>query len=418
MLERRQWRELLRLNSLLYASAIGLTAGMTATMFYSLGAFIPPLQAEFGWTRGDISLGATFLTLAVFITGTLAGRLCDRFGAARVGAYSLLAYALAVVLMVMVISELQHFWVAYFLIAALGVGSTPIVLVRPITTQFYRARGIALGIALTGAGIAGFWVPRLVTQVTAAYGWREAYLVLAAIAMLAAPVVWFGFRRGGKVLPEPGNAVPCEGLDHARARASGCYWLLSLMAFAMACGIAGVVVHMVPLFVDLGADPVAAAQIASTVGIASVLGRLVIGYLLDHTPTVLVTICVLLLATLGILLLWGFGLEWAYLAVILLGLAAGAEIDLLAYLTVTYFGQRNYGAIYGWQYSVFALGYGLSPYFVGELHDLTGGYGPALIFSAALMGVAAFCALRLPVSGASWLVEQLQAGPRHLLTKQ
>src|SRR3546814_14621322 len=41
---------------LLASAAIGLSAGMTATLFYSLGSFIPSLQAEFGWSRGDISL--------------------------------------------------------------------------------------------------------------------------------------------------------------------------------------------------------------------------------------------------------------------------------------------------------------------------------------------------------------------------
>ncbi|HCD56585.1 MFS transporter [Haliea sp.] len=412
MLEQRQWRELLRLNSLLYASAIGLTAGMTATMFYSLGAFIAPLQAEFGWSRGDISLGATFLTLAVFCTGTLAGRLCDYFGAALVGAASLVAYALAVIAMVSLMTELRHFWIAYFLIAIFGVGSTPIVLIRPITTKFHRARGIALGIALTGAGIAAFWVPRLVTHVTNDHGWREAYLVLAVIAIAAAPIVWFGFRRGVRIAPEPGEAPSSHGLDHARARRSGCYWLLSLIAFAMALGIAGVVVHMVPLFIDMGADPARAAQIASSVGIASVVGRLVVGYLLDRLPTVPVSICVLLLATLGILLLWGFGLQWGYAAAILLGLAAGAEIDLLAYLTVSYFGRHHYGAIYGWQYSVFALGYGFSPYFVGQLYDLMGGYGPALLASASLVVSAALGCLGLPKSGEIWLALQLRGATK------
>src|SRR3546814_4420412 len=50
---------------LLASAAIGLSAGMTATLFYSLGSFIPSLQAEFGWSRGDISLAVTLMTLAV-----------------------------------------------------------------------------------------------------------------------------------------------------------------------------------------------------------------------------------------------------------------------------------------------------------------------------------------------------------------
>ena len=88
-----------------------------------------------------------------------------------------------------------------------------------------------------------------------------------------------------------------------------------------------------------------------------------------------------------------------YLAVVLLGLAAGAEIDLLAYLTVSYFGRDHYGAIYGWQYSIFALGYGISPYWVGKLHDFSGGYDAPLIGSGILMLIAAGCCFWLPDDG-------------------
>lgn len=390
MLNTAQRKELIGLQRLIYASVIGSTAAMTVTMIYSLGAFIPHLQAEFGWSRGDISLAATFLTLAMFITGTTVGRLADRYGAARVGAFSLLAYAAGVVILANNMSQLYHLWIGYFLVAVLGVGSSPIALVRPITTEFQAARGVALGIALTGAGIAGFWVPRLVTQVSVSYGWREAYMALAGIAVLASPVVLWGFRR---LTPLP-SAITTEqnvadGMDHRAARRSASYWLLSLTAFAMGAGIAGVVVHLVPMFMDLGATPVAAAKIASMAGVATVLGRLVVGYLLDRLPCVPLTIGVLLMASCGIVILWGFGLPGSYVAVITLGLVAGAEIDLLAYLTISFFGRRHYGAIYGWQYSVFALGFGSSPYLVGKLYDVTGGYSTPLLCCGAVMVAAA-----------------------------
>ena len=400
MLNPDQRKELSSLYRLLYASAIGLTAGMTATMFYSLGAFIPPLQEEFGWSRGDISLGATFLTLALFISGSTAGRLCDRYGAAKTGAISLLVYGFGVMVLASSMSRLEHFWVGYFLIAVLGAGSTPIVLVRPITTEFLAARGVALGVALTGAGIAGFWVPRLVAHVTTIYGWREAYFSLAVVAVLAAPVVWFGFRSvSSGQIKRDSDSHREPGVSHQQARRMSSYWLLSLMAFTMAAGIAGIIVHLVPLFVDSGADPLQAARVASIVGIASVAGRLAIGYLLDRLMAKLVAVVVLLLASLGVFLLWQMGAGMQYLAVVLLGLAAGAEIDLLAYLTVSYFGRDHYGAIYGWQYSIFALGYGISPYWVGKLHDFSGGYDAPLIGSGILMLIAAGCCFWLPDDG-------------------
>lgn len=389
-----QLAELRAQSRLIYASALGLTAGMTATMFYSLGAFIPELQAEFGWSRSDLSLAATFLTLAVFITGTTAGKLCDRFGAAIVGTVSLVAYALAVLALTFWVSRIAEFWFAYALIAVLGVGSTPIVLVRPITTGFIQARGIALGVALTGAGIAGFWVPRLVAWVSTEWGWRQAYWALAAIALAVAPVVWFGFRDRINTVVQ---AVPSgDGLTPAEARSTQAFWLLSAMALTMACGVAGVVVHMVPLFTDQGLNAVTAAGIASLLGISSVVGRLMVGYFLDRLPSVLVSIAVLLLAACGVLLLWAYGLQYAYVASLLLGLAAGAEIDLIAYLTVSFFGRQHYGAIYGWQYSVFALGYGLSPYLLGRVYDYFGSYQWALLASAALIVAAIGCCCGLP----------------------
>jgi predicted MFS family arabinose efflux permease len=393
---------------LIAAAAIGLSAGMTATMFYSLGAFMPSLEAEFGWSRGDISLGVTVMTVAIFLGGAITGRLCDRFGAAAVGAASLLTYAIGVVAMVATMSRIWEFWGCYFIIALMGVGSTPIVLVRPIIAAFHERRGLALGIALTGAGIAGFWVPRLVAGVSEVAGWRSAYLAIAAIAALAAPIVWFGFRSipQGYAQTLGGEATEVPGMEVAQALRTRTFWLLIAMGFAMASGIAGVVVHLVPLFRDLGSDPITAAARASIVGLASVGGRIVVGALLDRFAATRVSLAILVATTIGILLLWASGLNYAPLAAALLGLAAGAEIDLLAYLTAQYFGQRRYGAIYGWQYSVFALGYGLSPFAVGLMRDRAGSYDPPLLASAAFVTLSALLTLALPRRTSPFLVNR------------
>lgn len=384
---------------LLISAAIGLSAGMTATLFYSLGSFIPSLEAEFGWSRGDISLAVTLMTLAVFVSGSVAGRLCDRYGAANVGAASLLAYAVGVILLVATAGSIKLFWMLYTLIALLGVGSTPIVLVRPIAAAFEKQRGLALGIALTGAGLAGFWVPQLVVGVTEAAGWRAAYLALAAIAILTAPIVWFGFRSVPQGRKAAASDIHATGMTAGEARRTGRFWLLTVISFAMAAGLGGVVVHLVPLFRDLGAEPAMAAGTASLVGLSSVVGRLGIGFLLDRFPAAVVSLAVLVLAAIGIALLLFDGLAMGGLAAVLIGMAAGAEIDLLAYLTALHFGKREYGAIYGWQYSVFALGYGLSPFVLGKMRDASGDYGIALTASALLVAFAALLMLWLRPQG-------------------
>lgn len=143
----------------------------------------------------------------------------------------------------------------------------------------------------------------------------------------------------------------------------------------MSLGVGGLLVHFVPLLTDLGADRGRAAEIASLLGIASVADRIGVGLLLDRFPATLVTVATLLLAASGALLLFMFGLLYAPLAIMLIGLAAGAEV------CSRHFGTRSYGAIYGWQYSVFVLGYGLSPFVIGLMKDRLGDYDLALLGS-------------------------------------
>jgi OFA family oxalate/formate antiporter-like MFS transporter len=68
-------------------------------------------------------------------------------------------------------------------------------------------------------------------------------------------------------------------------------------------------------------------------------------------------------------------------SVILIGLAAGAEVDLFAYLTSRYFGLKRYGSIYGVVFMVFSVSAGLAPAVFGLSFDLYGSYD--LIFPIA-----------------------------------
>ena len=388
--------ELRRNPHLLAAAALGLSVGMLSSLFYSMGTFMPVWEAEFGWSRGDMSLSLTLATFAMFLCGTLAGKLGDRYGAARVGSLSLLTYGFLLALLPYMLSDVAHLWAGYIVLAIVGVPSTAIIMIRPITSAFDARRGLAMGIAMTGAGIAGFWVPRFVAYLIEIEGWRMAMSGLGVLACLAAPLVWLGFRGERRSSRESAAAVE-HGMEFAQALRTRRFWVLSIMAIAMSLGVGGLVVHFVPLFSDLGAETSRAAKIASLLGLATIAGRIGVGMLLDRFPANLVTMATLLLASAGALLLYTFGLQFAPAAVMLLGLAAGAEVDLVAYLCSRHFGTRSYGAIYGLLYSIFVLGYGLSPFFVGLARDNFGNYDAALLGSMAAVGTAAVLALFLKV---------------------
>lgn len=382
--------ELAKNPGILVAAVLGLTVGMLSGLFYSMGTLIPVWEAEFGWSRGDMSLSLTFVTIALFICGTSAGHLGDRFGAARVGGLSLAIYGGLLILLAAFMTELWQLWVGYVVLAVVGAGSTAIVLIRPIAAVFDARRGLAMGITMTGAGIAGFWVPQFVAFMIKFDGWRTAMMALGGLAVLAAPIVWFGFREQKSEVAV--KTVEEVGPEFSQAIRSRNFWILSLMAIAMSLGVGGMVVHFVPMFTDLGADSVRAAQIASILGLSSVAGRIGVGMLLDRISAPFVALGTLVIAAFGVLLLYAFGLQFAPLAVGLIGLAAGAEVDLIAYLCSRLFGTRAYGTIYGWQYSVFVMGYGFSPFLVGRARDTFGNYDFALLASAGAVALAGLVA--------------------------
>src|SRR5690606_8718452 len=91
-----------------------------------------------------------------------------------------------------------------------------------------------------------------------------------------------------------------------------------------------------------------------------------------------------------LLLIWRSDLATARVAAVLLGIAAGAEVDLLAYFVSRYFGLRSYGAIYGTALSAFGLGAGFGPTLAGHAYVVAGNYDGALVAGVCvfLAGVA------------------------------
>ena len=77
------------------------------------------------------------------------------------------------------------------------------------------------------------------------------------------------------------------------------------------------------------------------------------------------------------------------LAIMIFGLAAGAEFDIAAYFVSRYFGRKNYGAIYGLLYTIFVVGSAVTPPMAGKVFDLYQTYDPALMAGIAIFLVAA-----------------------------
>lgn len=392
----RGWRTLL-------ACGVGNGSGLTGVAYYSFGVFVIPLTEAFGWNVGQVTVGSSFLILGTAFTAPTVGSLIERFGARRVSLVSFAALVLGFALLTRLSGQIAVFWAAWLLISLIGGGTTPVLWTRSVGLWFDRGRGLALGLALAGSGFASLLAPSLITRAIQTWGWQAGYLSVAAfILFIAMPFIAALFKeqpqeyRVSAADPashtRPGGFTPHEALRRIA------FWKIAAGFFLVSGVIGGLIINLVKLLVETGMDRVAAAGIAGIMGLAVIVGRIGIGFLLDRLAAPLVACVILLLCALGCFALAHKGLPaWALsLCVMALGLGAAAEVDLVAYLTSRYLGMKAYGRIYGLQLSAFYLGAAIGPAAIGYSFNHFNSYGPALHFA---VGALAFGAIVIATLG-------------------
>ena len=394
------------------ASAVGMSTGPAQFAFGALGLFMIPLGDEFGWSRTEISLALTSFTVALAIAIPYIGTLVDRHGSRKVLVPSFLAFGLLLALIPVLVDRLWILYLLFLLIGSLGAGSNALPFLRTISAWFDRRRGLALGIAMGGSGTGYVYVPPTVQYMIDHHGWRSAYFLLAIVTLsVALPLIWFVLReapsdrdvagfdemRGQKALGKPASQTPILELVKLP--------LLRLL-FVIFCLLSfvlyGVLAHLVPMLRDRGMAPASAALVSSTMGLALVISRVGIGYLVDRFFAPYVAVACFLLSAIGIgLLAYGAIDAVAFFAVACIGVSMGAEIDMLAFLTGRYFGVENFGRVYGILFTSFLIGTSLGPVGYGMAFDTLGSYDGVLFLSIGLMLVSAILTMRLPRYGAS-----------------
>lgn len=367
--------ELARGWPIVLAAALAIGVGTMGIGFYSLGLFVKPLQAEFGWSRAGVSGAATFQQFGIFLSAPLIGWMADRIGARAIAVASFILTPLALVALSRAGNSVFGWGALWLLVALAGAGTTPAIWARVVSLRFNHARGLALGLMLMGTGTAAMLAPALLGPVIAQSGWRSAVLVMAAVTLLVGLPASLLIGTSDK---------PVSGTrERGRFDANRQTLVLLVIAFLLGLIVAGLIVHLVPMLVDRGMTAEAAAQVAAGVGAAVLVARLVVGYLFDRFHAPYVAALFLLSPVAAALLLWGGGPVVP--AALMLGLAAGAEVDMLAYFTGCYARISNYGATYGGVLGVFCLGAGLGPMLFGKAFDALGGYDAALLSSAIVL---------------------------------
>lgn len=379
--------ELRRGWPIILAALVGTGCGISAVPMFTVGVFTNPLGEAFGWSRAQVQGVISFFVLGALIGSPLIGWLMDRHGVRPVTLASTAGMALLFVALGLFTTNLATFYALALAIGVIGAGTTSVTWSRAIMAWFEARRGLALGLALTGSGVAGAILPIYATWLEAAFGWRVAYTGLAVLpGLLALPAAFVLLRMPGQSTHAAQGAagVQSEGVTLRAALADRRFWLIGFGLFLAGLGTSGIVAHLIPLLTDRGFAPSDAARVASALGLAILTGRIVTGYLMDRLWAPGLAAVVLIVPALACLVLAGDTTSVALLtaAAVVVGFAGGAEFDLLAYLCSRYFGLKHYGAIYGSLYALFVTASGMAPPLFGWVFDTRGGYDLILNLSA------------------------------------
>jgi predicted MFS family arabinose efflux permease len=381
---------------LLTAATLGLGFGFPSVPFYSIGIFASSFARQFRWPFASIFGGLAFVTVALLFGAPIVGYLVDRYDARKVAALSLCGLGVSFAALALSTGSILQYDATWCAIALTGLGATPVSFTRPIASAFVRRRGLALGIAMTGTGFFTLLVKPLGAWLLAIADWRTAIVVVGLLPIFAAPVILWGIPGGGKATDGHGTAAvrlkaPADGLEVAAALRSRAFWLIGIACIPMGFAGAAPVPHMENILRSAEIPPRDVTMLTAMIGLTSLPGRLIGGWLLDRLPAPFVGAGVMGLAAMGCRLLsypvLSFGQALA--AIICLGGAVGGEVDLLPYLVARYIGIRSYGIVYGVLYGILAIGAGVGPGLMGYAYDRMGAYTRIMTACALLLLAAA-----------------------------
>jgi MFS family permease len=378
---------------------------------FSFGVMFKPMIAEFGWSRGSISL-VFFLNMALYALSLIvAGRLYDRYGPKWVLCISTVFLSIGFMLTAF-ISSLWQFFVFYGVVSAMGLGGPSVSLMAAITSKWFeKLRGLAISIALAGSSVGQFALVPLITIVTLRHGWRVSYfsiglvmlvvnIILAVLVMRGDPDALgqqpFGHRRdtrAGAAKHGASDTGPRDlGLRDAMHTRS--FWLFSIVMFICGSGDFLVATHLIPLVTDYGISPIIAGNMLAWFGLMSLAGLLVAGPLSDLIGNKIpIALTFLLRFFLFLLILHYQTLGSFYCFAFAFGFTLLITAPLNATLMGRLYGFSHVGLITGCITTVHHVGGGFWAYMGGVIFDQTGSYQLAFVLSAIMALLAFFSSI-------------------------
>ena len=378
-------------------------------LFYAFSVFITPMEAELGWTRGEITGAFSLSLLITGLIGVPVGHWLDRRGARLLMTAGSIG-ATVIVLLWSQVSSLPEFMVIMALKGVCGAA----VLYEPafavIATWFSERRGTAMAVVTFIAGFASTIFIPLSDALLVAYGWRQALLILGLmLGVITIPLHALVLRGRPTDLglnPDGGGSMPSDtarlNVDLRAVFRSRYFWLLTLSFSLVWLSISAVRVHFIPLLISVNIHPSSAAWASGAIGVMQVIGRMIFAPIERRfsSKAMVAGVFAALTLSLPILLLGNApGLIFAFVA--LFGMAIGTHTLARPLIIADTYGAAYYGRISSTLVIFVTLAGTIAPFAAGVLFDLFGTYDVMLILATVFSCLALALVALLPQRCAS-----------------
>ena len=363
-----------------------MTGACVGVISNSMSVFVTPVCQAFGVSRATFSLYSTFSSAGSMLMAPIVGRWFEKHSIKRVmllGAFMIssatFSYSLA--------TEIWHFYMAA-VVVGLCTGLCGTLAVSKLISNWFNAKkGLAIGIALSGSGLAASIVSPIITRVVMASGWQAGFKVMSAtFVCLTIPTILFvlketpaemGLLPYGVKEDTPAGAVK-TGFTRAQAVKSSAFWLVAASAFLTSFIGMGTQAHLIAYLSDIGYSPIAASGIFSGSMAVLIAGKIVLGSIYDKFGIKIGAMYGCGIFAVSLVLLIFAKMPFApQIFIVTFGLANAIQTVQRTYIVNRLFGDLEYSSIFGLIMSLGMVGSAIAVPFSGLIFDIFGTYMPA-----------------------------------------
>lgn len=360
----------------------------------TLGLFLTPMSAEYGWGRDVFALALAIQNLIWGAAQPFAGMISDKYGTGRTLLMGAIIYAIGLYMMSWSSTPLL-LQISAGVLIGLGVAFTSFSIVlaafaRSVRPQYH---GLAFGLGTAASSFGQFLFAPLGIGLIENIGWADTLLVMAVMVSFV-PALAVMLRGRASTAPSNGTPTPGEALGMAQSLALAFktrdYVLLVFGFFVCGFHVAFITVHMPTFIVDQGFDVSLGAWALALIGLFNIVGSFSSGligakfskpYLLSFiylSRAIAITLYITLPITQTSTLVFAatMGILWL------------STVPPTSGLVAVMFGPRFMGTLFGIVFFSHQIGSFLGVWLGGVFYEETGSY-ELIWWSGVVLGLFA-----------------------------